>query len=417
MKLVVFDLDDTLWRGVAAESDDLGWEMVEGWPLGMVEAVAALHGRGVLVALVSKNDEARAEQVWRHLYQHHFPWESFFAHEISWGDKAEAIGRIIRKANILPSAALFVDDNPIERERAKGALPDLRILDAPVAEWKRILLWSPQTQPAVLTEEARSRSRSLNARPAAPAAAESREAFLERLNVQVSIETVDSMEAPAFKRVFELLNKTNQFNTTGRRWKLPEARALFDAGGMMLTARVSDAYSDYGLTAIAVVSGPEIVQMVMSCRVFGLGVEGRLLQTALVAIAASGAGEAFGAITPNGSQRLQPQAVRGRRLRHRPAGAGRGGCGGAGDDDVAHRPARGGRGADHLAAGVTAPGGRSPCGVASGCRSSPTRRRRPPSAPGSRPLEYSVERASKKFACSTPESRLCSQGSGFSLTP
>ena len=91
--------------------------------------------------------------------------------------------------------------------------------------------------------------------------------------------------------MFELLNKTNQFNTTGRRWTLPEVRAFFGAGGRMVVARVRDIFSDYGLTAIGLLRGAEIVQLVMSCRVFGLGVETKLLDAAIQDLRAHGAQE------------------------------------------------------------------------------------------------------------------------------
>ena len=300
VKLVIFDLDDTLWRGVAAEQDELDRETVEGWPLGMVEAVATLYGRGVLVAVASKNDPAVAQQVWDSFYELRFPWSNFFTHEVSWGDKGEAVARIIAAANVLPSATLFVDDNPVERARVKAANPGLRTIEAPLAEWRRILLWSPELQPAVVTAEARGRAASLRERTATPRPAEDREAFLERLQVQVTIDRAASMDAPSFDRLFELLNKTNQFNTTGRRWTLPELRALFDRKGIMLFARVRDAFSDYGLTAIAVIDGPEIVQVVMSCRVFGLGVEPKLLAAAIEHIRDVGAREVLARTSPTG---------------------------------------------------------------------------------------------------------------------
>src|SRR5262249_23591111 len=76
-----------------------------------------------------------------------------------------------------------------------------------------------------------------------------------------------------FDRCFELINKTNQFNTTGVRWSVNDAQGLFDRGGYWITLDVKDIYTNYGLTGVIVVDGATIRQFVLSCRVFGMDVE------------------------------------------------------------------------------------------------------------------------------------------------
>ena len=65
IKLVIVDIDDTLWRGVAAEQSEseLGLEALEGWPLGLAEALGHLKRRGIVLAIASKNDESRITQI------------------------------------------------------------------------------------------------------------------------------------------------------------------------------------------------------------------------------------------------------------------------------------------------------------------------------------------------------------------
>jgi len=301
IKLVIFDLDGTLWRGVAAERDDVGPELSEGWPLGVLEAAAYLRKRGVLLAIASKNDPEIATRIWERVYGGVFPLENFVSVKFSWRPKSESIAEILRETNLLPENVLFVDDNPVERERAKLAFPGLRLLEGPISTWRRQLLWAEELQAPYITEEAIARADSIRSMKARETLREQLAGadYLDSLAVKVEIARIDSASSPAFRRAFELLNKTNQFNTTGRRWAQNEMEKFFDAGGYVLGARVSDRLSDYGLTALALCEGPRCEQMVMSCRVFGLGVEFQLLE-ALKAQAGAPLIFAYRATTKNG---------------------------------------------------------------------------------------------------------------------
>jgi FkbH-like protein len=100
-----------------------------------------------------------------------------------------------------------------------------------------------------------------------------REEFLEGLGVVMTRLRITSTDHPRFSRAFELLNKSNQFNTTGQRWS-PEAMHGFLAGGGRIEAfEVADHFTQYGLVGLALIEGAAIVQFVMSCRVLGLEVE------------------------------------------------------------------------------------------------------------------------------------------------
>ena len=124
----------------------------------LLECLASLWKRGILVALVSKNDEGPTRRNWDTLYGPRFPFTRFAATRINWRPKAENIDEIISDLTLLPSSVLFVDDNPVERASVKERFPKDRTLDAPLAQWRRILLWSPETQRAVITAEAAQRT-------------------------------------------------------------------------------------------------------------------------------------------------------------------------------------------------------------------------------------------------------------------
>lgn len=286
IKLVIFDLDGTLWRGVPADHDDIGHHLTEGWPVGMVEAAAFLKMRGILIAIASKNDPDTARRLWEKLHGHRLPLSNFVSTQFSWGPKVESVATILRETNLLPENCLFVDDNPVEREQMKQAFPAIKVIDGPINTWRRMLLWGTELQVPTITNESARRTESIQSmvqREALKATVDPAE-YLRTLKVAVTIDRITTTDARTFARAFELLNKTNQFNSTGKRWTEAELAQFFAGGGMLLTANVKDRHSDYGLTALLLAQTGECTQMVMSCRVFGLNVEHALfaawLQTA-----------------------------------------------------------------------------------------------------------------------------------------
>ena len=307
IKLVVFDLDDTLWRGVAAEQlDSLDFAMTEGWPLGILEAASYLLKRGILITIVSKNDEANIIKIWNELYEHRFPLDNFVIRKINWTSKAENIASILEQANVLPEAVLFVDDNPLERAHVRERFPDMRMMDWPVAEWRRILLWSAELQPAVITQEGLERAATIRGKGERDAQISQMDhsAFLKDLNLRVAPVMITGMDAPRFARCLELLNKTNQFNTNGRRWTEVDLSALFGAGGFLLTLSVQDRHANYGLTCIVVCNGSEILQYVMSCRVFGMELERAAIALAVAQLRRAGEIDVIATVQPTGKNQL-----------------------------------------------------------------------------------------------------------------
>jgi len=180
---------------------------------------------------------------------------------------------------VLPEAVVYIDDNPAERAAVKALLPEVRMLGAPHLDWRRILLWSPETQVAEITSESANRSDMVRAQVERE---QDREGmtyadFLAELDLQVELGPITSTEDPQFARALELINKTNQFNTTGERWTESQAESFLAAGGRWWVFRVRDRYTAYGLVGVVAQKGSRIEQFVMSCRVFGLQVERAVL--------------------------------------------------------------------------------------------------------------------------------------------
>jgi FkbH-like protein len=296
-KCVILDLDGTLWPGVLAETgapfawtpEISGHNSYIGLYFGFHEALKALKRRGILLACVSKNDEALVRELWK--YPDHYPLdrlltpEDFVTWRVNWDDKPSNIASIAEELGFALDAFVFVDDHPVERERVRQALPQVDVLGEDPFALRRILLTDPRFQVLNLTEESAARTDLVKAqlgRERQRAAAGDSVDFLASLGV------VTTFERPAdgvtLTRVAELFQRTTQFNTTGRTFSETELVRHAEAGDVFI-AHCEDKFGDYGLVAAAVVEGSEIAAFAMSCRVIGLKVEHLFLGFILDALA------------------------------------------------------------------------------------------------------------------------------------
>jgi FkbH-like protein len=275
IKLVVTDLDDTLWRGVAIETEGIDVSLTEGWPLGYVEALHIVKRRGLLLAVLSKNDHSKIEQIWPSMWRGLIELSDFAVVKINWDPKVKNMEELLREVNLLPQSVLYIDDNPVERAAMQAAFPEMRIIGSSPYEFRRLLLWAPETQVPIVTGESAQRTQMVQAQVERERvrAKMSREDFLATLAVRMKLSKLDSTADHRFPRAFELLNKTNQFNTTGKRWKHEEIVETLNTGGRLYVFEVEDQYTAYGLVGVIVEARGVLRQFVMSCRTLGLDVE------------------------------------------------------------------------------------------------------------------------------------------------
>jgi FkbH-like protein len=287
-KIVICDLDDTLWGGIVGE---VGWENLRLGghdPIG--EALAdfqkqlkALTRRGVILAIVSKNTESIALEAIENHPEMVLRKEDFAGWKINWTDKAQNIADLMKELNLGINSAVFLDDNPVERARVAEALPEVLVVDMPTdkllypATLKRLDCFDTPT----LSDEDRKRAEMYQLereRRAAQQHAEgvgSMDDWLHSLLMQVEVEPLQDSNQ---QRIGQLLNKTNQMNLTTRRMTESELVEWASAPNCALWGfRVADKFGDAGLTGIASceVDGgvAQIVDFVLSCRVMGRRVE------------------------------------------------------------------------------------------------------------------------------------------------
>jgi FkbH-like protein len=295
-KVLVIDLDNTLWGGVLG---DVGWQSITlggHEPIGEAyvefqRQLLRLAREGIVLAIVSKNEEAVAmEAIDRHP-EMVLRSSDFGGWRINWSDKAQNILDVISELNLGLDAAVFIDDSPHERSRIREALPDVLVPEWPTdpMDYVRALRSLRCFESPAFSSEDRGRTAMYVAdreRKKLQLEFGSMEKWLEMLDLEMQAET---LTASNLERTAQLLNKTNQMNLTTRRMSVQELAAwAAHENHQMWTFRVKDRIGDYGLCGIAslVVSGShaELADFVLSCRAMGRGVE-----DAIVSIVAAGA--------------------------------------------------------------------------------------------------------------------------------
>ena len=288
-KLLVLDLDDTLWGGVVG---DVGWQHLRlGGHDAVGEAFVAfqrsllrLMRRGVVLAIVSKNTESVALEAIDAHPEMVLRRTCFAAWRINWEDKAANVAALVEELRLGRDAVVFIDDSPVERDRVRRALPEVMVPDWPADPllYEQALADLSCFDTFAVSDEDRGRTRMYQAeraRTQARAEMPSLDDYLASLGLVV---TVEDLAPTNLTRAAQLLNKTNQMNLSTRRMAEAEWFAWSAAPNRRAWVfRVSDRFDDYGLTGIASVEAQgdrvTIVDFVLSCRVMGRGVEEAML--------------------------------------------------------------------------------------------------------------------------------------------
>lgn len=257
-KLVVWDLDETLWHGILAED---GIEGVKVRPEA-IAAIKALDERGIVHSIASKNDADLVDKALKH-----FGLDEYFLYpQIGWGPKSISIKHLAEQISLGIDSFVFVDDQPFERAEVGNAHPQMRILTHEDVD----KLPEFDFFPTSVTEESKNRRAMYKAdevrAQALVAGGDDYEEFLRKANMSLIIDRLDDKNMP---RVHELSGRTNQLNYNGYKYSLDELLALKDdENHACVTLTCRDNFGEYGLIGFVVVDKQigKIEQFFMSCR-------------------------------------------------------------------------------------------------------------------------------------------------------
>jgi FkbH-like protein len=271
IRLVIWDLDETFWRGTLTEGD-IAYSQANH------DIVAELNRRGIMSSICSRNDHDRV----RSILEAHGAWDQFIFPSIDWEPKPARLQEIIDAVQLRPETILFIDDHAGNRGAAQAAIPGLNVADETIIPE---LLANPGLRGKHDPELSRLKQyKALELRHTAARRSGGDNAdFLRESGITVEI--IYDVEAH-IDRAVELVNRTNQLNFTKRRLpadpeqargRLAAEMAPFHAKAGLVSVR--DKYGDYGICGFFLVHGlqcwgaPQLAHFAFSCRLLGMGVE------------------------------------------------------------------------------------------------------------------------------------------------
>ncbi len=308
-KVLVLDLDNTLWGGVIG--DDGVDKIKIGKETPVAEAYTAFQeyclaqrDRGVLLAVCSKNNEDVAKQGFEHP-DSVLKLEHFSTFKANWDPKNENITQIAQELNVGVDSFVFVDDNPAERAIVAAQVPGVAVPDVgdDVTKFVGVLERARYFEPVSLGKEDLERARLYAENSQRSSLEQTFANYGEYLDSLEMTAEIDSFRPVYLERIAQLTNKSNQFNLTTRRYTLAEMEAVMQDNRFIgLYGRLADRFGDNGLVSVVLgrLDGSDLHLdlWLMSCRVLKRGMEVAMLDAVVERARAAGAQRLVGTYIP-----------------------------------------------------------------------------------------------------------------------
>jgi FkbH-like protein len=296
-KILVVDLDNTLWGGIIGEDGMAGIKVGPEYPGAAFQAVQRtlldLSRKGILLAICSKNNPDDAMEALEKHPGMLLRSKDFAALRINWTDKSQNLREIAHELNIGIDSLAFLDDNPFEREQVRATLPEITVIDLPQnpLDYATIVRDCPVFERLTLSAEDQQRTAMYagqRQRAEAEQGFQSKDDFFRFLEQEAELNPVSDL---TLARIAQLTQKTNQFNLTTRRYTETQiAEMAKQPEWNIFSIRVRDRFGDHGVVGVAIAHDQgeqcEVDTFLLSCRVIG-----RTVETALLAHIAKSAAE------------------------------------------------------------------------------------------------------------------------------
>ena len=316
-KVLVLDLDNTMWGGVIGDDGLEGIQIAQGDARGeahlAIQRLALdLRERGIVIAVSSKN----IDEVAREPFEKHpdmlLRLEHVAVFQANWNDKASNLQAIAEELSLGLDSLVLLDDNPVERGLVRSLLPQVAVPELPEdpAYYPRALTAAGYFEAISFAVEDLKRAGFYqgNARRAIlQKQVGGVDAYLGSLDMTIAFQPFD---ATGRARIVQLINKSNQYNLTTRRYTDPEiAQAEEDPEVFTLQVRLTDIFGDNGMISVVICrpGAPgvwEIDTWLMSCRVLGRRAEHMVLREILEHAHAAGIRKLVGTYRPTDRNKL-----------------------------------------------------------------------------------------------------------------
>ena len=284
-KVLILDLDNTLWGGIIGEDGLSGINIDpsiangEGY-IALQKYAKDLKNRGILLAICSKNNFKDAQVPFERHKSMILKLDDFIIFKANWKDKASNIEDIAQELSLGLDSIVFIDDNPIERSWVRSSLPDVIVPECGDTPWEMLaaLRSGMYFESVNITKEDVKRHESYKSnldRKKHERKHKTMESFLEGLEM-LAVST--EINPTNLIRATQLINKTNQFNLTTRRYSEEQVKSISESLDYWTRCfYLKDKFGDNGLIGIMIVKKLEeswhIDTFLMSCRVLGRTME------------------------------------------------------------------------------------------------------------------------------------------------
>jgi len=321
-KVLVLDCDNTLWGGVVGEEGLAGIQLgTDGLGKAFVDfqkTIRHLKDEGVLLALSSKNN---IEDVWEVFDKHdsmHLKREDLVAAKVDWNEKSKNIAAISKKLDLNVSSFVFWDDDIVEREKAKLAIPEMLTVDVPtdVHRWPALLETMFEFARFYVTDEDRKKTAQYEARSKfieLKNNAADEDYFLKSISLKGEL---IGLNQGNIARAVQLCQKTNQFNLTSNRYTYEQLWELasYDVEFCML-ARLTDRLTDHGLVGLVCLRELDsetliLENLLLSCRVLGRKFEFWIMDKILAMAVRRGYKNIYGLFVDSGKNLVSKSYLR-----------------------------------------------------------------------------------------------------------
>jgi FkbH-like protein len=316
-KVLILDLDNTVWGGVIGDDGLEGIHVAQGDTRGeahlAVQRLALdLRQRGIVLAVCSKNTDEVAREPFEKHPEMQLKLEHIAVFQANWNDKASNILAIAEELSLGLDSMVFLDDNPAERGMVRKLLPQVRVPELPEdpAYYARTLAAAGYFEAIAFASEDLKRAGFYqdNARRASlQKQVGGVDAYLASLDMTITLQPFDAIGRA---RIVQLINKSNQYNLTTRRYTDPEVtEAENNSEVFTLQVRLADIFGDNGMISVVIcrpgeAGAWEIDTWLMSCRVLGRKVEHMVLREILEHARAAGIEKLSGTYRPTGRNKL-----------------------------------------------------------------------------------------------------------------
>jgi len=316
-KVLILDLDNTVWGGVIGDDGLEGIKIAQGDATGeahlAVQRMALeLRQRGIVLAVCSKNTDEVAREPFDKHPEMLLKLEHIAVFQANWNDKATNIRAIAEELSLGLDSMVFLDDNPVERGLVRQLLPQVAVPELPeeTAYYARTLAAGGYFEAVTFASEDLGRARFYQDNAKRATLQEQMggvDAYLASLDMTITFQPFDTTGRA---RIVQLINKSNQYNLTTRRYTDPEVAELqSDPEVFTLQVRLTDIFGDNGMISVVICRLPrsgvwEIDTWLMSCRVLGRKVEYMVLREIREHARLAGITKLIGTYRPTGRNKL-----------------------------------------------------------------------------------------------------------------